>query len=79
MCRRNANIWWIQSVYTHPEHRRKGLFRLLFEHVKAAARAEGAAGLRLYADEDNTRAQDTYRMLGMTSHYSVFEYMALSA
>ena len=75
MRRRNANIWWIQSVYTHPEHRRKGLYSALFEHVKAAAHAQGAAGIRLYADEHNTRAQETYRKLGMTSHYRYFSYI----
>ena len=41
---------------------------LLLQAVKS-----GAAGLRLYADSSNLRAQDTYRSLGMRTHYLVFE------
>lgn len=55
--RRNAQVWWIQSVYVRLEHRRRGYYRLLYAHVKEAAQREGAAGLRLYADNSNKRAQ----------------------
>lgn len=73
---RNAQVWWLQSVYCAPAHRGKGAFRLLFDHVEAAARAAGAAGLRLYADKTNTKAHDVYERLGMTQdHYSTFEKM----
>ncbi len=54
-------MWWIQSVYVHPEHRRRGYYRLLYHHVREAARKEGAAGLRLYADDSNLRAHTTVR------------------
>ncbi|KAK9788857.1 hypothetical protein WJX73_000411 [Symbiochloris irregularis] len=70
---RAKDIWWIQSVYVVREHRRKGYYRALYTHAKQEAAAHGAAGLRLYADADNERAQDTYKALGMTSHYLVFE------
>ncbi len=56
---RNANVWWIQSVYVEPTHRRKGLFRVLYRHTRQAAAQEGAAGLRLYADDDNSSAHAT--------------------
>ena len=40
------------------------------------ARAEGARGLRLYADERNSNAHAVYRRLGMNGdHYRVFELM----
>lgn len=62
---RNGDWWWIQSVYVHPAHRRHGVFRALYAEVERRARAAGAVGLRLYVERDNTRAQQTYRSLGM--------------
>ena len=67
--------WWVQSVFVSPTARRQGVYKALYAHVVAEARAAGAAGVRLYADVQNTRAHDTYRALGMHSHYVVFEDM----
>ncbi|MEW5304607.1 MAG: hypothetical protein WDW36_007207 [Sanguina aurantia] len=72
---RCANIWWIQSVYVVPEHRKKGYFRELYAYVKQEALASKACGLRLYADNGNTRAHMAYEKLGMSSHYKVYEDM----
>ena len=72
----NAEIWWFQSVYTHPSFRNQGAFRALFAEVESAAKAAGASGLRLYADHRNERAHEVYRKLGMSDdHYRVFEKM----
>jgi hypothetical protein len=46
--------------------------------VRREAAAAGAAGLRLYADDSNAKAQEAYGRLGMTSHYRVFEDMFTS-
>ena len=63
---RNGWFWWIQSVYVRPEARRCGVFRALFEHVSQAAKEDPSViGLRLYVEEDNHAAQETYRRLGM--------------
>ena len=63
---RNGAIWWLQSVYVHPDFRRQGVFRRLYRHVLDQAVADPAAvGLRLYVEQDNLRAQHTYRKLGM--------------
>jgi GNAT superfamily N-acetyltransferase len=72
---RNGTIWWIQSVYVHPDWRRKGVFSALYHRVESlAAAAPGVIGLRLYVDADNSRAQQTYAALGMViSDYRVME------
>ena len=73
---RNRMVWWIQSVYVLPNARQHGVFRTLYAHTQQAARAAGAAGLRLYVDTTNTRAQAVYTALGMNGgHYRVFEAM----
>lgn len=62
---RNGDIWWLQSVYVHPDFRRRGVFRALFEHLREAAHSDpGVVGLRLYVEEQNTRAHSTYSNLG---------------
>ena len=60
---RNCMIWWLQSVYTAPEHRDRGVFRSLCEHVLGEAREEGCR-LRLYVERGNGRAIAAYRALG---------------
>jgi ribosomal protein S18 acetylase RimI-like enzyme len=74
---RNGNVWWIQSVYVHPDWRRKGVFSALYKHVQSLASSEpGVIGLRLYVEENNTRAQQTYEALGMVKpNYLVMEAM----
>jgi len=62
---RNATFWWIQSVYVDPAYRRLGVFRRLYEYLLARARAGEACGLRLYVEENNDRARQTYESLGM--------------
>src|SRR5947207_3090433 len=62
---RNGNVWWIQSVYVRPEHRRRGVYGRMYEHVRAAAAGEDVRGIRLYVDRRNTLAQDVYRRCGM--------------
>ena len=64
---RNGMLWWIQSVYVAPGHRRRGVFTALYRHVKQQAQDSGdAAGLRLYVEQGNARAQATYESLGMS-------------
>ena len=78
---RGGFFWWIQNVYVAQEHRRRGHYRRLHEHVRAlAARDPGVCGLRLYVEHANTGAQSTYRALGMEqTHYHVFEELVRTA
>ena len=63
---RNGDIWWIQSVYVHPGHRRRGVCRALYAHLKGLAAADpGVVGLRLYVERANANAQAAYARLGM--------------
>ena len=74
---RNGMIWWIQSVYVAPEWRRKGVFSALFHHVKSLVEVTPQViGLRLYVEDNNAHAQDTYAALGMAKpKYIVMETM----
>ncbi|MGE0609499.1 MAG: N-acetyltransferase family protein [Pirellulales bacterium] len=74
---RNGQIWWIQSVYVEPGSRRQGVFRGLFEHIRQLAEATpGIIGLRLYVEDQNLPAHETYRSLGMAAPgYFVLERM----
>ncbi|MFB6240308.1 MAG: GNAT family N-acetyltransferase [Gemmatimonadota bacterium] len=71
---RNGEIWWIQSVYVAPDHRRRGVYRALHEHVRRRARETGAVGLRLYVDRKNRAARRGYEELGMErARYAMYE------
>ena len=74
---RNGNVWWIQSVYVRPEHRRRGVYARMYDHVKEIVRRDpDVRGIRLYVDRRNAAAQDVYRRCGMNGeHYLVFEWM----
>ena len=73
---RNANVWWFQSVYVLPSHRRTGIFRSMYIHIRNEAERAGVAGLRLYVEINNSRAQKTYEALGMKrEHYAMYEWM----
>jgi GNAT superfamily N-acetyltransferase len=63
---RNGRFWWLQSVYVEAEYRRQGVFTAIFNYIRALAHADAeACGLRLYVEEQNTRAHQTYRHMGL--------------
>ena len=72
---RNGFFWWVQSVYVLPAHRRQGVYRALYEHVRISARCQtDVCGIRLYVEGDNTKAQQTYESLGMKkTGYRLYE------
>jgi len=73
---RNGFLWWIQSVYVAREVREKGVFKALHARVVEEARMAGAVGIRLYVFDENRRAQEVYRRLGMRDgRYRVLEQM----
>ena len=76
---RNGWIWWLQSVYVEEPVRGRGVFRALYEHVRAQAYANpDVIGLRLYVEIANQAAMRTYQSLGMKpAAYSVYEQLWL--
>ncbi len=74
---RNGLFWWIQSVYVRPQNRRQGMYRQLYQRVKALAEDEAnVCGFRLYVEHDNRTAQGAYRSVGMEeTAYKIYEEM----
>jgi ribosomal protein S18 acetylase RimI-like enzyme len=74
---RNADFWWIQSVYVRPAARRTGVYTSLHRDVRRRAQeAAGVCGLRLYVERDNAAAQAAYEELGMAEPpYRMYEEM----
>jgi GNAT superfamily N-acetyltransferase len=68
-------IWWLQSVYVEQRFRGRGVFRALYDAIRGQARSRGdVIGLRLYVEDANAPAQQTYRALGMKpGGYSIYE------
>jgi ribosomal protein S18 acetylase RimI-like enzyme len=74
---RNGWFWWIQSVYVRPEARRRGVFRAIYEHIQETARNKPEViGLRLYVEEANNAAQQTYYRMGLerTAYFVLEKY-----
>jgi GNAT superfamily N-acetyltransferase len=74
---RNGTVLWIHSLYVVPEARGRGIFKKLYENLKAQVeQSEGLIGLRLYVDKKNRLAQEVYERLGMSKdHYELYEWL----
>lgn len=66
------HYWWIQSMYVVPDHRGRGLSKMLIEAVSIEASKDGATDLRLYVHKNNERAIAAYRRCGFDdSSYAI--------
>lgn len=74
---RNGQVYWIHSVYVKPEHRKKGAFKLLYNHIKSLVETDDSLkGIRLYAETANIHAHKVYKSPGMNNeHYQLFEWL----
>lgn len=71
---RDADIWWLQSVYVRRDWRGGGVFASLLDHAAKLAHAEGVACLRLYVERGNATAQQVYlKRKFRDAHYAVME------
>ena len=73
---RNGCVLWIQSVYVLKEHRGKGIFNKMYQHLKSmVVNSDEYLGLRLYVDKTNINAQKVYDKMGMDGeHYKMYEW-----
>ena len=58
-------MWWIQSVYVHPEYRKKGVFKVSFLKIMEMANKADVKEVRLYVERDNRDGQKVYELFGM--------------
>ena len=74
---RNGTVWWIQSVYVIKQYRGKGVFKGLYQYIKAMVEAdETLKGIRLYVETENKKAQAVYEKIGMSAeHYKLYEWL----
>lgn len=74
---RNGKVIWIQSVYVKKEHRKKGVFKAMYQYIKKMVQEDPELmGIRLYVEGHNITAQRTYINMGMKSdHYKMYEWM----
>jgi ribosomal protein S18 acetylase RimI-like enzyme len=72
---RDGVFWWIQSVYVPPEFRKRGIYRALYDAVKALAKSSPeVCGFRLYVERNNRAARSVYSKLGMSeTEYRIYE------
>ncbi len=72
---RNAQFWWIQSVYVVPAWRRQGVYRAMHRTIMRLARSRAdVCGVRLYVEGDNTIAKRVYERVGLSpSSYRIYE------
>lgn len=61
----NDEIWWISSVFVTKPFRGKGIFSELFYFAQNLAVIQGIKYIRLYAEESNMKAKNTYLHMGM--------------
>ncbi len=74
---RAGNVLWIHSVYVRKEYRGQGIYKKMYEFLKAEViKNEELRGLRLYVDKTNENAIKVYEKLGMNkNHYHLYEWM----
>ena len=70
----NKNIWWLQSLYIKPEHRRQGYFNTLLAEIKKRAQQNHVSTLKLYVHKNNTNAVEAYQHLKMEKKpYDIYQ------
>lgn len=74
---RCGRILWLHSLYVNPQCRRQGVFRAIYQHLQNLVKnTPDLHGIRLYVDNSNHVAQQTYQAIGMSNdHYTLYEWL----
>lgn len=74
---RNGTVLWIQSVFILATHRKQGIYKKLYKHIRELVESDkNLKGIRLYADKTNTAAHQVYDRMGMNAdHYQLYEWL----
>lgn len=64
---RLGHFWQIRDLFVLPNHRRRGVGRMLLDFIRAAATRAGALRLVLQTEADNTSALRLYAESGYTT------------
>jgi len=59
-----GKVAWFEDCIVRPEHRHRGIGKVLIEYVIGQAKIAGALRVMLLTDGDNARAQALYRKSG---------------
>ena len=71
---RNKDFWWVQSVYVNINNRNQKVFKNLFNYLVNLAKDLDSCGIKLYVDQNNLIAKNSYASLGLKlSHYELYE------
>jgi ribosomal protein S18 acetylase RimI-like enzyme len=64
-------IAYMQDLYVHPDHRRKGIARKLVTYLAALGTAQGWARIYWLAEGKNEAAQRLYETLGLKLDFTL--------
>jgi ribosomal protein S18 acetylase RimI-like enzyme len=72
---RNGWFYWIQSVYVDASFRRQGVYKTMYGKIlEICNTSTNCCGIRLYVEQENTVAINTYKNLGMEkTNYHMYE------
>ncbi|MEY2830639.1 MAG: hypothetical protein RIQ33_2497 [Bacteroidota bacterium] len=56
----NELVWWIQSVYVKPTHRKQGVFKQMLLFIEQLAKQQSINSLKLYMEKENKVAHQVY-------------------
>ncbi|MBC7258369.1 MAG: GNAT family N-acetyltransferase [Chloroflexi bacterium] len=62
---------YVDELFVHPAHRRKGVAMALLNHAADLSRELGLAGVRLLVRSENAAARALYRKAGFQEHSTI--------
>ncbi|ETW08329.1 hypothetical protein H310_00939 [Aphanomyces invadans] len=70
-------VWILNDLFVVPAARRQGIAKLLMNHARDFAQADGAKGLSLETDHDNYVGQGLYEALGYAKSTGFHYFLSL--